>query len=82
MQINVRIDKQLLARIDMATKHHFTTRSQLVRSAIYWFLMPHHRKLEQSEEDYIFETIQYRRRLASINKWHNEHGGEIDPYDI
>lgn len=81
VQINLRIDRYFLKQIDEADKQDCTTRSKLIRTAVFWFLMPQHRNGQQTDEDYIFETIQYRRRLATTNKWMKEHGHELDPYD-
>ncbi|HEX4774667.1 MAG TPA: ribbon-helix-helix domain-containing protein [Candidatus Saccharimonadales bacterium] len=80
-QINLRINEHFLSRIDEAVKQDCTSRSELIRIAIFWYLMPHHRNFEQSQEDYIFETIKHRKAIASSNKWFKEHGHEIDVYD-
>lgn len=81
LQINLRIDRHFLSRIDEAAIQDCTTRSELIRTAIQWYLIPQNRSLEQNDQDYIFETIKHRRAVASSNRWFKEHGHEIDVYD-
>jgi metal-responsive CopG/Arc/MetJ family transcriptional regulator len=80
-RIDLRINKELLLFIDGTAKQESTTRSELIRTAIYWYLMPQHRDASQSKEEYIFETLKHRRQLAASRKWLKDHGQEIDVYD-
>lgn len=81
VRIDMRILEHQLELIDQAAKDECTSRSELIRTAINWYLKPQNRANDQGEEDYIFATIKHRRTRASYNKWLKEHGHEIDAYD-
>ena len=58
----------LLDMVDDAAKKDFTTRSDLIRMAVLWYLRPQGRELDQADPDEILKTLQHRKARAAMNE--------------
>ncbi len=72
LSINLRISAGQLEFLDEAAAEDVTTRSELIRTAIMWYLKPQNRRADQnqsqSEEEYVLSTFERRRAIRAMNK--------------
>lgn len=54
--------------VDKAAKEDFTTRSDIMRTALLWYLRPQGRELQQVEPDVIYKTLQHRKARLGLRK--------------
>jgi metal-responsive CopG/Arc/MetJ family transcriptional regulator len=79
VRINLTISKALLRRVDEAAKQDYTTRSDIIRVALLWYLRPQGRELDQTDPDTVLKVLNQRRAKAALNKIIKEN--DIDPHD-
>lgn len=75
------ISDRLLNKVDQAAKQDFTTRSEIIRSAILWYLRPQGRDLSERDADEILKTLQRRKAGADLRKYLKDNKDDIDVYD-
>lgn len=84
-RINLIISDNLLKMIDQAAKKGFTTRSDILRTAVVWYLWPQGRNFDKSNKnnllDEIIRPLNQRKMKAELNKFLKENKDEIDAYD-
>lgn len=68
VRITLSISPNLLERIDEAAEQDYTTRSDMIRMAVLWYLRPQGRELDQADPDVILKTLQHRHALAEFRK--------------
>lgn len=68
VRINVTISKSLLKMVDEAAMRDFTTRSDLIRMALLWYIRPQGRDLDHVDPDVILKTLQHRKARIAIKK--------------
>jgi hypothetical protein len=78
-RINLSIHKGLLDQVDKAAAEDFTTRSDIIRAALLWYLRPEEQKPQRIDPKYIAETKKRRKMLAGLNQMRKD--PEIDVYD-
>ena len=81
-RINLSISQGLIDMVDKAAAKDFTNRSDIIRTAILWYLRPQGRELDQTDPDVILKTLERRRAIAGMNKLMDEIGDDIDVYDV
>ncbi|MDB5170759.1 MAG: hypothetical protein JWO35_453 [Candidatus Saccharibacteria bacterium] len=79
-RINLTISKQLLTEVDKAAEHDYTTRSDIIRTALLSYLRPQGRELDHLDPDTIYDALKRRHMLASVKKLIKE-TENLDPYD-
>ncbi len=67
-RITISISKGLLDMVDVAAKEDFTTRSDIIRIAILWYLRPQGRDLNQVDPTIILKTLKHRQARAGMKK--------------
>ncbi len=67
-RINLSISEGLLEIVDEEAKRDFTTRSDIIRTALLWYLRPQGRELNQADPDVILSTLQRKRARVAVNK--------------
>lgn len=65
-RINLSIQQGLLDMIDEAAEKDFTTRSDIIRIALLWYLRPQGRELDQADPDAILKTLKHRQSSAAM----------------
>jgi hypothetical protein len=68
IRFNISMSRQLAERVDAAAKQDYTTRSEMIRMALLWYLRPQGRELNQADPDVILKTLQHRRALIESRK--------------
>lgn len=79
-RINLSIPQGLVDMVDEAAEKDFTTRSDIIRMALLWYLRPQGRDLSQADPDVILKTLQHRQARAGMKQMMAELG-ELDAYD-
>ncbi len=67
---------------DKAAEQDFTTRSDIVRMSVLWYLRPQGRDLDQTDPDYIFKTLQHRKARVGIKQIIENIDKFDDVYDV
>jgi len=67
-RIMITIPDGLLDMVDKAAQEDYTTRSDVIRMAILWYLRPQGRDLAQADPDTILKTLQHRKARVGIKK--------------
>lgn len=67
-RINLTISEGLLELVDKEAERDFTTRSDVIRTALLWYLRPQGRELEQTDTDTILKTLQQRHMRVEVKK--------------
>lgn len=73
-RINISINDGLLSMVDEAAIKDFTTRSDIIRTALLWYLRPQGRELNQVDPDEIYKTLKNRKDRASMKKMFKDLG--------
>ncbi|HMH31134.1 MAG TPA: ribbon-helix-helix protein, CopG family [Methylomirabilota bacterium] len=68
IRISLTISEHLLGRLDKAAKQDYTSRSDIIRIALLWYLRPQGRELGQVDPDIILKTLKRRQAMAKLNK--------------
>ncbi len=68
IQINLTIATGLLQQVDIAAEKDYTTRSDLIRTALLWYLRPQGRDLDQTDPEVILKTLQHRHSQVQMRK--------------
>lgn len=76
-RISLSIAPELLKIIDQAATKDYTTRSDIIRMAVLWYLRPQGRELDQADPDAVLKTLQHRKSRADIKKMLDD----IDKFD-
>jgi hypothetical protein len=67
-RIMISIPDGLLDMVDKAAAEDYTTRSDIIRMAILWYLRPQGRDLAQTDPDVILKTLERRKALVGIKQ--------------
>ena len=67
-RISLSISPGILDLVDSAAKQDFTTRSDIIRMAILWYLRPQGRELDQTDPKIILKTLQHRQSRLALRK--------------
>lgn len=78
-RINLTISPRLLQHLDEAADKDYTTRSEIIRQALLWYLRPQGRDLDQQDPEVILKVLKQRHAKAQFNKWAKQ--PDIDVYD-
>lgn len=68
VRVNLNLPGGLLDMVDKAAAKDFTTRSDIIRMSVLWYLRPQGRDLDQSDPDTIYKTLQHRQARVAIKK--------------
>jgi len=68
LRITITIPDGLLDIIDKAADQDYTTRSDIIRLAVLWYLRPQGRDFTQVDPDEILKTLQHRKALVGVRK--------------
>ncbi|HEX7259571.1 MAG TPA: ribbon-helix-helix domain-containing protein [Candidatus Saccharimonadia bacterium] len=68
VRFNVSMQVELLNRLDDAARQEYTTRSDLIRTAVLWYLRPQGPELDRTDPDLIVKTLQQRKLRAGVKK--------------
>ena len=79
-RISLSISEHLLELLDEAAEQDFTTRSDIIRAAVLWYLRPQGRDLAQSDPAEILKVLKHRDTRAKIRKLIQD-TPDIDVYD-
>src|SRR5947207_1785613 len=64
IRISLTISPELVELVDKAAKQDYTTRSDIIRMSILWYLRPQGRELDQTDPDTIIKTLKPRKARA------------------
>jgi len=67
-RVTISISDGLLDMVDEAARQDFTTRSDLIRMAVLWYLRPQGRELTHMDPEEIFKTLQHRKTRTAIKQ--------------
>lgn len=68
VRTNITIAKPLLTLVDEAAQKEYTTRSDIIRTALLWYLRPQGRELERLDPEEIYKLLRQRHLKAGIKK--------------
>jgi len=68
VRVNLSISEGILEMVDKAAAQDFTTRSDIIRMSVLWYLRPQGRDLDQADPDVIVKTLQHRKARASLKQ--------------
>jgi hypothetical protein len=68
VRFNLCISRELLKKVDAAAEQDYTTRSDIIRAALLWYLRPQGRELAETDPDVILKTLEHRRALVSMKE--------------
>jgi metal-responsive CopG/Arc/MetJ family transcriptional regulator len=68
LRINLSLPEGLIRMIDDAADKDFTSRSDIIRVAVLWYLRPQGRDLADTDQDEILRTLQHRKLRVAVNK--------------
>lgn len=77
-RINISVADGLLEMIDRAAADDFTTRSDIVRAALLWYLRPQGRELAQTDPKEILKTLKQRQTQAAMKQLFKD----VKNYDV
>lgn len=81
VRINLTIPKSLLETVDEAAVQDYTTRSDIIRIALLWYLRPQGRDLDQADPEVIIKVLKRRQARAGLNKLLKQETIDEDIYD-
>ncbi len=65
VRIAISIPEGLLGLTDRAAEEDFTSRSDIIRAALVWYLQPQGRQLKQVDPEEILKTLKRRKELIA-----------------
>jgi metal-responsive CopG/Arc/MetJ family transcriptional regulator len=68
VRITLTISEGLLELVDEAAEKEYASRSDVIRTALLWYLRPQGRDLAQTDPEVIFQVLKQRRARAAIRK--------------
>ena len=68
IRIQLALPQGLLKIVDEAAEHDYTTRSDIIRTALLWYLRPQGRDFNQVEPDEILKTLQHRKMQVGVRE--------------
>jgi len=74
VRISLSINESVLELVDEAASKDFTSRSDIIRQSILWYLRPQGRDLAQTDPDLILKTLKQRQGRAAIRQMMKEVG--------
>lgn len=79
-RINISMSQQLIDEIDKIAEDEYTTRSDIIRTAVLWYIRPQGRQLKNASPEQILRTLQRRMVMKQNNKEKME--GEFERLDV
>ena len=67
-RVMLTIPTQLLERVDKAASEDYTSRSDVIRSALLWYLRPEGRVTDQLGPNEIYDLVKARKAKRGIKK--------------
>lgn len=67
-RINLVIPQKLLDEVDKTANNDFTTRSEVIRAALLWYLRPDGVNFGQTEPDMLLAALQKRRLKTYLDQ--------------
>mgnify|MGYP001604753500 CR=1 FL=1 len=67
-RINISIADGLLEMVDKVAAEDFTTRSDIIRAALLWYLRPQGRELAHTDPKEILKTLKRRQTHAAMKQ--------------
>lgn len=68
VQVHIRLPRGILAMLDEAAQKDLTSRSDIIRMAILWYLRPQGRDLERFDPEEILKVLQHRQSRAAMRE--------------
>lgn len=68
VRVNLSLPIGLVEMADKAAEEDFTSRSDIIRAALLWYLRPQGRGFEDTDADALLKTLQRRKMLREINE--------------
>ena len=68
IRFNLTMSPELLKRVDAAAKQDYTTRSELIRMALLWYIRPQGRALDQTDPTVILKTLKHRHARTKMKE--------------
>lgn len=65
VRINLNVAEGLLKIIDKAAQEDFTTRSEIIRAGVLWYLRPQGRDPSHADSNQVLKTLQHRKIRAA-----------------
>lgn len=78
VKITLTLPKGLLNLADQAAVEDYTTRSDIMRTALLWYLRPQGRHAVAMDDEEIFKTLRHRKTRASVNQWLKDEALDAD----
>lgn len=75
-RINISISTGLLEMIDEAAASDFTSRSDIIRTGVLWYLRPQGRQLAEVDPETIIKTLRRRKMLVNARKLRRDLDGD------
>ncbi len=66
LRFNICLPQGLVDLIDEAAAQDYTTRSDMIRTAVLWYLRPQGRQLDQADPGAILKTLEHRQALKGL----------------
>jgi metal-responsive CopG/Arc/MetJ family transcriptional regulator len=74
VRITISMNQSVIDMIDQAAAEDFTTRSDMIRQAVLWYLRPQGRDLAHVDPSEILKVLQHQKALAASRKALKEMG--------
>ena len=71
-RIMISLPAGVITKLDEVARQDYTSRSDVIRMAILWYLRPQGRDFDQTDPEQILKTLQHRQARVSIRKMLNE----------
>ena len=68
VRIAITLSQDLIDLADKAAEKDFTTRSDIIRTALLWYLRPQGRELDQTDPETILRVLNQRRLKSAVRK--------------
>lgn len=68
VKVTLTLPKGLLDLVDRAAVTDYTTRSDMIRMALLWYLRPQGRHAADLNDEEIFKTLHHRRTRANMKQ--------------
>lgn len=65
-RLTISLSEGLIDMVDKAAREDFTTRSDIIRVALLWYLRPQGRELAQTDPDTILKMLQHRNIRTNL----------------
>jgi metal-responsive CopG/Arc/MetJ family transcriptional regulator len=67
-RVMISLPEGLLTIIDKAAEQDYTSRSDIIRTAVLWYLRPQGRDFDQADPEQIIKTLQHRQTRTALRR--------------